>query len=183
MVQLKQCPKCSNETTCKKWCPKCGYIFKEDYIPDVISGYRIKIKKVISHRNAMVRFSNYTYNKEYKKDATLYVPEVNSIRDMYAVLHELGHIHCKHSEWSRKSTKRIITAEIEAWQYALQCIKSEYRRQLIEEAVNCISSYFPRRFNSIKNVQIVRKYLEENIPITKMIKLVNIYKETENGTL
>lgn len=185
MVQYNECKKCNTVTTWKKRCPKCWnkfienniYSYKKDL--DYVKGYDIQIVKINYWRNAKVMFrtgsiysvANSGENKRMK--VNLLVPEVRELKDLFAVLHEEGHIVCNHGRWGKtKGKRRQITAEVEVWQYALRCVKEEHKQVCIDFALHCIKSYFPRRYYNVENFEIIKEYLHTGKKVDRVIKLV-----------
>ena len=59
--------------------------------------------------------------------------------DLFCLVHELGHIHYKHSIQSNIVMK--IIQECQAWQYGLDCVKSEYKEELLKIAEISLRTY------------------------------------------
>ncbi len=134
------CPACQTETMCTKICPKCGNKFNEEWIsaatgkPFHIGKLDIEIETVSDRWRSKVKIGT-SYNSLVNGiKVILAVPELKCNEDLFAALHEMGHVACKHFEWKRSrggkidGCRRSITAEIEAWQYALRCVKQVYKK-------------------------------------------------------
>ena len=60
-----------------------------------------------------------------------------SKRDLFCLLHELGHAANRHDPESGD----LVDAECQAWQYAADCLQSAYHAELWIYANRCIATY------------------------------------------
>ncbi len=61
-------------------------------------------------------------------------------KELYAILHELGHIQDKDM---MNYHKNIFSHELTAWGYAYQCTKKEYHDEITQFAIQCLKTYEP----------------------------------------
>lgn len=167
------CLICKTEHTHIVRCPKCGNFITgaQDSV-----GYKrnIKIVKATYWRRASVISRNVNYGIRNNKsiNITLVVPEIIDRRTLFTSLHELGHIANNHHNYKRGSTSRRITVEVEAWLYALRCIKPLYKVEMIGVAMECIKTYIPCRYYNEYNFGLINAILRAEITITKKIKFI-----------
>ena len=86
------------------------------------------------------------YSAFYKKsEISIPYPDndtrLQGIEHIAAVLHELGHIHYKHVTTIHDSLDDKISQELEAWDFALRCIKPGYHHTLRDLFVENFGSY------------------------------------------
>jgi len=72
-----------------------------------------------------------------RADGVLEAPPIQSASDLFALLHELGHVYHRH-EAERTD---LLGPEAEAWRYALGCIAPEYRAECVRLAVRSMRTY------------------------------------------
>jgi len=173
----KTCQVCKVETKRKVKCPKCGNRLNTV----VCTEYKkeIRIRKIPKWSNAKVQFSSIGFGvrKEY---INLCTPEIVDNITMYTALHEIGHIALGHQNWNRaRSKNRKILAEVDAWLYALKCVKEPYKVELIGFAMRCIKTYISRMKYHLYNFMIIRNILLEQKPVEKKIHLFHRRKDHE----
>jgi hypothetical protein len=63
--------------------------------------------------------------------------------DMFALLHEMGHMNYKHERFSSLlfPDYRDFLQEIEAWQYAFRCVKMEYKKEMLFFALEFLATW------------------------------------------
>lgn len=90
----------------------------------------------------MVKFihgKEFIYFPEYN---TISLPCLKSSRDLFSLLHELGHVACKHGLASYLYIeKKDVEKECKAWAYALRSIKPMYQADAQNMAIECINAY------------------------------------------
>ncbi len=97
------------------------------------------------------------------KSRTIFIPNLSSIEDLYALLHEMGHAHHHHvpDHWGGGyATEEDYLHEVEAWRYAISCIKEEYRLDMVEFAIKCLDTY-RGRIETVWGIMIPQTKKEE----------------------
>lgn len=101
---------------------------------------KLKIKKkCVSGISFLNTFCFYKYDTI---NNVISIPKrkVYSKEDLFAMLHELGHRFYKHTEGD-KISKGILNSEMEAWKYALVCLKKIEHNNCITFAIKCMKQY------------------------------------------
>lgn len=107
--------------------------------------------------NGMTQYEQYVY--KIWKTPTITYPSYRIKADWFALLHEQGHHFHKHGMNSKNiSEYDEVTAEIEAWSYALECVKPKYYTELMAQAIYIIEYSYSR-----KSSERAQKYLIEYI--------------------
>lgn len=85
----------------------------------------------------------------YTEDARAWIPQrlvkigtIDSERDYLVALHELGHVVCQHAPARREGvTHRVLSEELEAWQWALAHKRCALTQAGVDEIKLCLRSY------------------------------------------
>ena len=69
-------------------------------------------------------------------------PEILTNRDMFSLMHEIGHAYCKHIPVCDGLIDITdVDMEISAWRYVFNVIKYKFHNELMEFALKCINTY------------------------------------------
>jgi hypothetical protein len=69
-------------------------------------------------------------------------PEIATRKDMFALMHEIGHAYCKHIPVCNGLIDITdVDMEICAWSYVFNIIKCQFHNELMEFALYCINTY------------------------------------------
>ena len=78
----------------------------------------------------------------YRFDGRIEAPVIRTREDLLVLLHECGHKACKHTYLGvGKIDLRDVCQEIEAWRYALRCLRPDHHQEMTALALKCIATY------------------------------------------
>ena len=111
---------------------------------DFYEGMSYIKKKTLKSEANMIIFKKVNHWKQSGNSdiGVIYHAELTGYKEIFAFLHELGHKALNHGE--RRGdfiNSQVVKEEIEAWNYALRCIKSAYQANAVQFALDCIATY------------------------------------------
>jgi len=92
-------------------------------------------------QNVFPLFGNFSYSNKGNGQYIIKHGIIDSKYAMFATLHEVGHIAQNHEEKFGLVSLMDVNKEIEAWKYALKCIKARHESEMIRFALLAIQSY------------------------------------------
>ena len=78
----------------------------------------------------------------YRFNGQIECPKIESVNDIFSVLHELGHKASRHRYLGDGFISiQDVKLECQAWAYARKCIKSKYYTKFDAFALGCVQTY------------------------------------------